>query len=250
MDDAIESALAEAHNDYFHGRLRAARRQLLQILRRARHSFGPRHPRVAEVLNQLGMVGKAERRFADAERRYREALGILRATRGRGRLEIADLYHNLAGLEHARGRYGRGEPLARRGIQLRARRHGANATVAWLDRAAHAAILDGLGRFAESEPVYRQALKVFRRRLGPDHYEIAVTLNNLGCVRAERGDLRESASLLAQAVKLKERQFGRASPEVALTLLNLSRTLNELGQLPRARLLRKRAEGILRKTGR
>jgi tetratricopeptide (TPR) repeat protein len=246
--DQIETQLGLAHQDQVRGRLASARERLVRALRAARIAFGRRHPLVAEIHNQLGIVGKYDGRFSDAERHYRAALGILRGTRRRGRLELADLYHNLGGLEHARGRYARGEPLARRAAPLRARQHGANATVVWLDRTAHAALLDGLGRYAESEPVYRRALTIFRRRLGKDHYEVAVTLNNLGCQRAKRGDAATAAKLLRESLILKRRLLGPRHADVAMTQHNLARVLAELGQVRQARRMSGQAVATLRKT--
>jgi tetratricopeptide (TPR) repeat protein len=217
------------------GRLTRSRRRLQRALELARAAFGARDPRVAEVLNELGILGKADGRYRDAARHYRAALAIVRATRGRGQVELADLYHNLGGLEHARGRYARGEPLARLAVSLRVRRHGPDATVVWQDRAAHAALLDGLGRYAESEPVYREALAIFRRRLGVGHYDVAVTLNNLGCVRANRGDPRGAVRLLKRALVLKEQLFGARHVESTITRRNLSRAVVELGRVGEAK---------------
>ena len=162
------------------------------------------------------MLAKDAGDFAAARRHYRRALAIVSAHRADSALELADLYHNLGGLEHARGRFAAGEPLARRAVRLRARRHGADATVTWLDRTALAALLDGLGRFRESEAIYRAALVRFRRRLGVDHYEVAVTLNNLGCACADQGRIAEGMRMLRRALALKEALFGKQHIEVAV----------------------------------
>jgi hypothetical protein len=39
--------------------------------------------------------------------------------------DVATLYHNLGGLEHARGRYARGEPFACRSVAIREKALGA-----------------------------------------------------------------------------------------------------------------------------
>ncbi|MEO5816468.1 MAG: tetratricopeptide repeat protein [Gemmatimonadaceae bacterium] len=224
-----------------------ARTRLEKTLTRVKAELGPAHSLVAEVLNALGIVGKAESRFTDAARCYRRALVILRNSRSTGPLELADLYHNLGGLEHARGRYAIGEPLARRSVQLRARRHGPDATIVWKDRTAHAALLDGLGRYAESEPVYRRALAVFRKRLGANDYEVAVTLNNLGCARAALGDPRSGARFLRQALIVKEGLFGSTSVEAALTIHNLATAIEDSGRSREAAPLFRRAASLLRR---
>jgi tetratricopeptide (TPR) repeat protein len=196
-------------------------RALLRTVTRQRHSPIVR----AAVHNQLGILSKATRRYSAALRHYRIALPIVRRHPDNPWFELADLYHNLGGLAHARGDYAAGEPLARKAVTLRARRHGARAIVTWLDRAAHASLLDGLGRHAEAARVYRAVLPVFRRHFGPGHYEVAVTLNNLGCSCARQGQWLEAIRHLRLAARLKLRLFGRASLEVALTRRNLARVL-------------------------
>jgi hypothetical protein len=54
---------------------------------------------------------------------------------------LADLYHNLGGLEHARGHFRRGEQFARKGLQLRRRVASCGSLPVAVDMAALAAIL-------------------------------------------------------------------------------------------------------------
>lgn len=226
------------------GRLRQARRLLDSALELARRALGPWDPLVAAILNQLGILGKATGEFPAAGRHYLKALTIVRRHPDNDYIELADLYHNLGGLEHARGRWAVGEPLARRAVQVRARRHGADATATWLDRTAHAALLDGLRRFSESERIYRAALPRFRRRLGPWDYEVAVTLNNLGCVCAERGRAGEAIRHLRKALAIKQRKFGTQHVEMAIGLNNLASVLQQAGRAEDARPLLRRALAI------
>src|SRR6476620_10697712 len=58
-----------------------------------------------------------------------------------------DVLHNLAGLDHARGRYAEAEPVARRGLEIRHRSGDSGGVAA--DAAALAAILEALGRGEE-----------------------------------------------------------------------------------------------------
>lgn len=240
----IQHAIDRAATALRNQQPRRARRLLVAALREARQ-LGSQDFHVAIVHNQLGKLGKHTGDFAAARRHYLLALPIVQAHPWHPDLELADLYHNLGGLEHARRRYAAGEPLARRAVQLRARRHGANATVVWLDRTAHAALLEGLGRYTESAKIYRRALPVFRRRFGTKHYEVAITLNNLGCVCAEQGRGAEAARFLRQALGLKEAEFGRQHLEVAVTLNNLATVLLDLDQRVAARALLRRAVRIL-----
>ncbi len=77
---------------------------------------------------------------------------------------MATLYHNLGKLEHARGRYARGEPLARRSLTIHRKALGPDHPHVADDAAALAAILNGLGRHDEAETLYRWALPIFERQ--------------------------------------------------------------------------------------
>jgi tetratricopeptide (TPR) repeat protein len=94
----------------------------------------------------------------------------------------ASLYHNLGGLEHARGRFAEGEPFARKSIELRQRVFDDDHPAVAHDLAALAALLDGQGKYDESEPLYARALEILTAELGDEHYEIAVNLNNLAAI--------------------------------------------------------------------
>jgi tetratricopeptide (TPR) repeat protein len=161
--------------------------------------------------------------FATAKRHYLRALPIVQRRPRNAYVELADLYHNLGGLEHARGNYRKGEPLARRSVQLRARRHGADAIDTWLDRTAHAALLQGIGRHREAEQVYRRALPRFRRYFGAGHFEIAMTQNNLGCALADQGRTAEGRRQLDPALRLFTRLLGARHPTTRACRRTLAR---------------------------
>jgi tetratricopeptide (TPR) repeat protein len=82
----------------------------------------------AMALNGLGIVFKDTRRFEQAGQHYRQALTLLEQTLGPNNLELAPLYHNLAGLAHAQDRFAEGEPFARHAIQIRTKHEGLGTT--------------------------------------------------------------------------------------------------------------------------
>src|SRR5262249_33562808 len=155
-------------------------------------------------------------RFDAAERRYRAALAIMRHIEKDYGL-LGNIYHNLGGLEHARGRYARGEKWARRAVEL-SRPLGEEHPRYLADVCALGGILDGQRKFDESEPIYRRAIAAYLKQFGPTHYEVAVNLNNLAAVRAARGDAAEARALYRRCLAVKQRLFGDRHPELAVTL--------------------------------
>ena len=191
-------------------------------LRIAERVLGATDVLVGAILNDLGIVHKYQGRFDEAERAYRRAHGIFLAARAEVSNELAALYHNRGGLEHARGRLAGGEPFARRGLELRERTLGPDHPAVAADAAALGAILDGLGKREEAEALFRRALTVFERTYGAEHQEVAVTLNNLAAHCQAKGDMEEAQRLYQRALAIKERRLGRDHPDVAVTLNNLA----------------------------
>src|SRR5207237_486877 len=120
-------------------------------------------------------------RFDEAVVFYGQALPMLKAEARRSgeRDALATLYHNLGGIEHARGRYAAGEPHARRSVALREAARGPDDVAVAADVAALAALVEGRGRLDEAAALYGRALAIFRRKLGPRSAEVALDLAGL-----------------------------------------------------------------------
>src|SRR5207302_1865868 len=121
---------------------------------------------LVSVLCGLGTVYKDAGRYDEAEALYRRALTIARPDG----VAAASLWHNLAGLDHARGQYAAGEPAARRSVALRTAAVGPQHPSVAADQAALASLLAGQGKYAEAEALYREALSVFEHVYPPNSY--------------------------------------------------------------------------------
>ena len=97
------------------------------------------------------MVHKYAARFDDAEALCRRALGIIEAACGPDHIDAATIWHNLGGVEHARGRFVGGEIYARRSVQIRETVLGPDHVAVAADLAALAALVQEQQRFDEAE---------------------------------------------------------------------------------------------------
>jgi tetratricopeptide (TPR) repeat protein len=230
------------------GCYREAEREYLKGLADAKSTLGEEDPSMVPLLSGLGIVYKYTGQFDPAERVYYRALSL---TEGHGRVnlnQLADLYHNLGGLDHARGHFAHGEPLARRAVDLRIQALGEEHASVAADRAALAALLDGLGRNDEAEFLLRHAVRVLERIAGPNHGDVAAALNNLAAIRQKRGATDEAERLYRRALAIKERLNGADHPELTPTLNNLATLLRRRGQVDEAAALYQRALKILERT--
>jgi len=107
------------------------------------------------------------RLYDEGEQAYREALAILESARTPDPLALATLFHNLGGLEHARGRCGDGETWARRGLDIREAALGLNHADVASDLAALAALLDGHAQIQGIGAAASAGARHFRAGYGP-----------------------------------------------------------------------------------
>jgi tetratricopeptide (TPR) repeat protein len=231
--------------DALHGlgkiaRLRGRYAQAEALLRRgiahATRVHGADAPETAYLINELAMTFRYWGRFEEASDLYQRALCALTDP-----LDVAGVWHNLGGLEHARGDFAAAASHARRSVEIRQGLLGRDHLDVVADRAALAAILDALGEDAEAEALLRQALEVFTRALGPDHVEVAITRGNLAALLHRRGDLDQAEPMYRCALAMREKILGPDHPELAITLNNLATLCEERGDTAQAQALRARA---------
>jgi tetratricopeptide (TPR) repeat protein len=168
----------------------------------------------AMALNGLGIVFKDTQRFEQAGQHYRQALMLLEQTLGPHDLELAPLYHNLAGLQHAQDHFAEGEPLARRALELRAAHEGLETTAAAGDLAVLGALLLGQHRYTEAETVLERSLAIWEGRYGRHHYEVGVVKHNLAALYQARGDAARALRTFTEVFHIKSHILGPTHPDV------------------------------------
>jgi tetratricopeptide (TPR) repeat protein len=207
----------------FQGRFAEAETHLRRALTAApTYPEGDRARVRATVLNALGIVYKDTGRYHAAQAAYTEALDLLATTSVSDDSAIASLWHNLAGLAHARGDADRAATAADRAVKLRERAVGPDHQLVAQDLAVHGAALLELGRTTEAEQRFARALTTFRARHPADQYDVAVNLSNLAACRLQRNDPAGAETLFRQGLAIKQAILGQNHPEIARQLNNLA----------------------------
>jgi tetratricopeptide (TPR) repeat protein len=183
--------------------------------------LGPRDH--AAALNGLGMTCKFTGRYAEGERVYRQALAIARRASGRCSVEVADILHNLGGLDHARGAFASGVRWQRLGLAIREQLLGRDHVDVAADLAALVALLDGVGRADEARRLYHRALAIYKRAYGPRHFEVGFNLGNLAALELACGRRAVAARLFPRAIAIQERVLGSNHPFVATARANFGK---------------------------
>jgi len=149
--------------------LKEAEQRLRRALEIREATLRSGHPDIAQSLNYLAEVLRAQGRPGEAEQMHRQALEIREATLRSGHPDIAQSLNNLAESLRAQGRFKEVEPLYRRALEIREAALGPEhyKTAYILNNLAES--LRAKDRFAEAEPLYRRALAIFEKKLGPEH---------------------------------------------------------------------------------
>jgi len=219
---------------------------LLRAALAATEQAYPRDPaRLANALNELGLVCKDLARYDEARALYERALRLLLEAPGSQPGDIATLQHNLGGIEHARGDSVAGEPHARSGLALRLASGEGNGPALAADMIALGAILDARGEYAEAERLYLDGLAILEGAPDAHAPEIAVALNDLGASYVQRGMLSDAVAMLDRAAALKRRVLGPRHHELAVTLNNLAVVHERRGDHKHAAALYAEAVSIL-----
>jgi len=187
------------------------------------------------ALNQQGLRCKDLAQYDEARAHYERALAILEQSPMRREGDVATLYHNLGGIEHARRDFVAAESFARHGLALRRGVNDDDALAA--DLVALGGILDGQQKLDEAEARYLDGLAILERSPERNRGEIAVALNNLGAQYIVRGRVTEALQLLTRALRLKEECLGPRHPDGAVTLNNLAEARRRQGELVAAERL-------------
>lgn len=212
------------------GHYREARQFAQAALRRA-----PAPMWIAAAHNELGVIGKFAGHFDEAERHYHAARPLIRKLYGTESREMATYWHNIGGLDHARGRWKTGERAARRSVEIGRAVLPAGDLELHAHEVAYAALLDELGRHAESLPIYRRALAAYR--LADDRYEIASTLHSLAAAEHSSGAHANARAHYCEALAAFRHCVGNTHPDVGRALHNLATLELATGNMKRAKQL-------------
>ena len=181
-------------------------RRALAIFEKA---FGPEHPAVAIVLNNLGALHEAQGLLVEAEPLYRRALAIDEKSFGPNHPSVARDLNNLGALLGASHRFPEAERLIRRAVIIDEQSYGPKHPDVARNLNNLARLLQATNREIEAIPLYQRALTILEMSYGSGHPTVANALNNLAWLHAELGDWTEAAQFHRRAKPIMTAAPGR-----------------------------------------
>ncbi|MCL4223056.1 MAG: serine/threonine-protein kinase [Myxococcales bacterium] len=184
-------------------------------------TLGPDHPKVAQLLNNLGLRLEAAGEFAEADRRLRRSLEIKEATFGADHPSVAITLNNLSMVADSQGRQADAGRFAERALAIRERALGPEhpLVASSLSNLAIHRRLDG--RLDEALALHRRALAIREKVNGPEHPSVAVTANALANVLLDLDRRDEALAAVQRALAIRERALGPSHELVGKSLVTL-----------------------------
>lgn len=150
---------------YQKGDLAGAEAKAAKSLEVATAAVGPESPIVATRLNNLAVVYRAQKKYAEAEPLYLRALAIREKALGPNHAEVAVTLNNLAALHDAQDHFVEAEDLYKRSLAIREKTLGRDhlETAASLNSLAELYMVQR--KYERAEPLLERAYEI-RKKLG------------------------------------------------------------------------------------
>jgi serine/threonine protein kinase/Tfp pilus assembly protein PilF len=201
---------------------------LERALALGRGAGAPEHARVAQTLNDLGVLLRMKGNNAASVKMLEEAVAMRRRVLGPQHKDLAVSVSELGRSYNHLGDAARAETLAREALAMRQALLGTDHRETATSMGDLGLLLWQRGDLAGAETLLRGSLDISRRVLGDQHPNVSSAMSNLGLVVADRGDHAAAVALFEQALAIRRRALGRSHPALAVTLNNLAYPLREL----------------------
>jgi len=228
------------------GQLERARPLLEQALVLGRGAFGGDHAKVAQSLNDLGVLQRQAGKLPESQALLEESLAMRRRLFGNVHQDVAVTLVELARSLKDRGLNPQAAPLIREALDVRRRVFGDEHRETATSKNELGLLLWEIGDLDGAETMFRENLATTASLLGAAHTSTASAKANLALVLAAKGQPAAAETLFREALEIHRATVGPGHPNYANTLANLSATVREQGRLDEALVLIEEALRIAR----
>jgi serine/threonine-protein kinase len=222
----LSASLGQLADDHFYlGQLDASDSVNRIVLAMNRQLYGERHPRVADILINLGAAEQDRGHYAEAERFDRQSLDIIRGFYGEEHYQTADALTKVARALVFQNKFEEGVPMLRRALAIRERVFGPVHPMV-------ASTLNELGNTAmrqdhpaEAEPHFRRMLDIYRAVYGEKHYLIGIAESNLAGSYLAQKQFPQAETLFRQAIAMFTETQSATHTNTGIARIKLGRVL-------------------------
>lgn len=180
-DGRSENKKTEGNNSVEYGQYREAEKLYLTAIEQA-EQIGSLNPRLADSLNELGMLYAKQHKYARAEQMFQRALGVMVAALGPDHPDVATILKNMGILKASTKEYVEADLLLKQSLVLTTRAMGPEHPMVAVTMRTIAVCETIQGRYREAERVIRRSLEIGEKTLGSKHPEVSASVEVLAQV--------------------------------------------------------------------
>jgi serine/threonine-protein kinase len=220
------AALYELANAHFYAGHYDQSQQLNErLLPMYKQLYGERHPRVADVLVNLGAIKYDLGHYSEAETYDRQALAIVQEWYGEENPETAEDVTILARALLKEQRYAEANDLLQHSLAIKQRVYGdVHPSVASsLNELGSLALQQG--RYADAERDFTRMAAIYRQIYGEHHYLLATALSNLASVYTAQKQWARAEKIFRQVVPMYTDTLSADNINTGIARVKLGHTL-------------------------
>lgn len=183
-----------------------------QALTLAEQATGVESSEYEQILNNLGINLKAQKRYPEAEEMLRRALNICGRMAGEDSIDYGIRLSNLALVLKEQRQYPEAEKLMLEAIDVHKKSLGDKHPTYATDLANLAGVYDAQRRFPQSAEIYQTVLEIDRQTIGEFHPHYGISLCKLARALCELGRWDEAEEHFLRGLEILRDTVGVAHP--------------------------------------
>jgi eukaryotic-like serine/threonine-protein kinase len=224
--------LANAH--FYAGHYDQSQQLNERLLPMYKQLYGERHPRVADVLVNLGAIKYDLGHYSEAEAYDRQALAIVQDWYGKDNPETAEDVTILARAVLKEQRYAEANDLLQHSLAIKQRVYGnVHPSVASsLNELGSLALQQG--QYADAERDFTQMAAIYRQIYGEHHYLLATALANLASVYTAQKEWARAEKIFRQVVPMYTETLSADNINTGIARIKLGQSILRQGRFAEA----------------
>jgi serine/threonine-protein kinase len=196
-----------------------------RVLAMYKQIFGDRHPRVADILINLGAIRLDLGHYSDAERYDRQALDIVQGWYGKDNPDTATDLTILARALVYQNRLDEAEELLQQSLALKERQFGKvhPSVASTLNELGGVALRED--KYDAAEQYFQRTAEIYRTMYGEHHYLYATALSNLASVYSAEKEWTRAEKLYRQALPIYIETQSSTHINTGIVRIKLGRTI-------------------------
>ncbi|MDR2999709.1 MAG: tetratricopeptide repeat protein [Fibromonadaceae bacterium] len=165
---------------------------------------------------------------------YRNALAIREKVLGKGHLDTATTYNNMALVFHDQGDYVKALEYYGYALAIREKALGNEHPSTATTYNNMALVFHAQGDYVKALEYYGYALVIREKVLGKEHPSTATTYNNMAAVFHDQGDYAKALEYYGYALAILEKVLGKEHPSTAATYNGMAAVFHDQGDYAKA----------------